>query len=54
MQLDHLPTTYIRDRNRLIEAVTLEDVNRVARRLLKPDRLRIVVVGRPKGLKATD
>ncbi|MEM1315022.1 MAG: insulinase family protein, partial [Pseudomonadota bacterium] len=41
---------YIRERNGLIEAVTLEDVARVAERLLRPDRLHVVVVGRPQGL----
>ena len=34
----------------LIEAVTLRDVNRVARRLLAPGRLTTVVVGEPEGL----
>ena len=41
---------YIRKRNALIEAVTADDVRRVAARLLKPERLRIVVVGAPEGL----
>jgi len=30
--------------------VTLEDVAKVAKRLLKPDDLRIVVVGKPEGM----
>ncbi|MEM6441819.1 MAG: pitrilysin family protein [Pseudomonadota bacterium] len=41
---------YIKERNGLIEAVTLDDVARVAKRLLRPDRLHVVVVGRPEGL----
>lgn len=45
---------YINKRNSLIEAVTLEDVNRAAARLLDPDKLSIVVVGKPVGLTSTD
>lgn len=41
---------YLRDRNSLIEAVTLEDVKRVAKRLLHPEALKVVVVGQPEGL----
>ncbi|TYO88161.1 M16 family metallopeptidase [Oceanicella actignis] len=41
---------YLRRRNALIEAVTLDDIRRVAARLLHPERLRTVVVGRPEGL----
>lgn len=37
-------------RNALIEAVTMEDVKRAAKRLLKVDDLFITVVGKPKGL----
>ncbi|MBI1179867.1 MAG: insulinase family protein [Alphaproteobacteria bacterium] len=44
---------YIDKRNSYIEAVTLDDVNRVAKRLLKPDSLFWVIVGEPKGLDKT-
>ncbi|MFP3384686.1 M16 family metallopeptidase [Tritonibacter sp. SIMBA_163] len=54
MQMDDLPTDYVLTRNEKIDAVTLEDVNRVARELLDPDGLRFVVVGEPVGLKSTD
>ncbi|MGD9803024.1 MAG: M16 family metallopeptidase [Hyphomicrobiaceae bacterium] len=37
-------------RNAMIEAVTMEDVKRAAKRLLKVDDLFITVVGKPKGL----
>ena len=37
-------------RNALIEAVTMDDVKRAAKRLLKVDDLFITVVGKPKGL----
>ncbi len=52
VMMENLGADYINRRNDLIEAVTLEDVNRVARRLLKPDALSVVVVGEPVGLNA--
>ncbi len=54
MQAQGLPIDYIANRNGYIEAVTVEDVARVAARLLRPDDLRFVVVGRPEGLDPTD
>lgn len=45
---------YINIRNGLIEAVTLEDVNRAAKRLLSPETMIIVVVGKPTGLDASE
>jgi zinc protease len=42
---------YINRRNDLIRAVTLEDVNRVIRRLFDPDDYTFVVVGQPEGLE---
>lgn len=50
MQLEHLPIDYAMTRNARIEAVTLEDVQRVARRLLQPDGLRFIVAGQPAGV----
>ncbi|MBF9029568.1 insulinase family protein [Rhodobacterales bacterium HKCCE3408] len=50
MQQDGMPMDYIIDRNDYVNAVTLEDVRRVAARLLKPDQLHFVVVGQPEGL----
>ena len=49
-----LPIDYIDTRNGLVEAVTLEDVSRVAARLLKPDDLFVVVVGKPEGMESAD
>jgi len=43
---------YVNRRNDLIRAVTLDDVNRVIRRLLNPDHFTFVVVGQPEGLDA--
>ncbi|HYD73272.1 MAG TPA: insulinase family protein, partial [Candidatus Binatia bacterium] len=42
---------YINRRNDLIRAVTLDDVNRVIRRLFNPDAYTFVVVGQPEGLE---
>lgn len=53
MQMDDLTPDYITSRNAKIGAVTLEDVERVAAELLKPDDLMFVVVGQPEGLEAT-
>ena len=50
MQEADLGIDYLERRNGLIEAVTLDDVKRVAARLLKPENLSIVVVGQPEGL----
>lgn len=50
MQVDGLPLDYIETRNAKVEAVTQEDIKRVAARLLQPDELHFVVVGQPEGL----
>ena len=52
IQMDKLGIDYMDRRNSLIEAVTREDVNRVAARLLAPDGLTMVVVGAPEGVSA--
>jgi len=49
-QEEDLGIDYINRRNGLIEAVTQDDIARVAKRLLKPDQLSLVVVGEPEGL----
>nr|WP_226626995.1 pitrilysin family protein [Alloyangia pacifica] len=54
MQMDGLTPDYIATRNDKIEAVTLDDVKRVAARVLKPDALRFVVVGQPEGVESDD
>ncbi len=50
MQMENLPIDYAVTRNAKVEAVTLEDVKRVAARLLASDALHFVVVGQPEGL----
>lgn len=52
MQMQGFPIDYPRKRNDLIEALTLEEVNRVAAELYDPEKLHVVVVGQPKGLEA--
>jgi len=51
MQLDRLGADYLETRNGYIEAVTAEDVRRVAQRLLDPDNMLVVVTGRPEGIE---
>ncbi|WP_128253191.1 M16 family metallopeptidase [Falsirhodobacter deserti] len=51
MQMQGFPVDYPQKRNEMIEALTLEDVNRVARELYDPEALHFVVVGQPKGLE---
>ncbi|MGJ8627030.1 MAG: M16 family metallopeptidase [Sulfitobacter sp.] len=53
MQMLGLPIDYIATRNDKVEAVTLDDVKRVAAELLDPDGLYFVVVGQPEGLETT-
>ena len=50
MQEDGLGIDYFNRRNSYIDAVTLDQVNSVARRLLRPDKLTIIAVGRPAGI----
>ena len=52
MQLTGFPIDYPNTRNARVEAVTAEDVQRVAQRLLNSGDLRFVLVGRPEGVEA--
>ena len=54
MQIENMPLDYPATRNDKVNSVTLEQVNDVARRYLKPDDLRFVVVGQPEGLTSTN
>ena len=53
IQLSDLGIDYIGKRPQLIDAVTLEQANRVAGRLFRADDLTVVVVGDPKGIVET-
>jgi len=50
IQLDSLGIDYVDRRKALLSAVTVADIRRVARRLLDPDGLTVVVVGQPQGV----
>ncbi|MEK9723031.1 MAG: pitrilysin family protein [Rhodospirillaceae bacterium] len=54
LQLDDLGIDYVKKRNGYIEAVTRDDIARVAKKLLDPKRLVTVVVGRPEGVASTN
>ena len=43
---------YVDKRNAEIEAVTLDDAKRVAKRLFETQDLIVTIVGKPKGLAA--
>ena len=53
MQFQDYDIDYINIRNDLVRAVTLEDIQRVARRLAEPDALTFVLVGQPEGIEST-
>ncbi|MEM8617059.1 MAG: pitrilysin family protein [Pseudomonadota bacterium] len=50
LRLEGLPVDFWDKRNAMVEAVTLEDVNRLAETYLKPENFTFVVVGEPKDL----
>jgi zinc protease len=51
MQMIGLPPDYVINRNSYIEAVTMDDIRRVAGELMDPEGLHFVVVGQPEGLE---
>jgi zinc protease len=51
-QIDDLGTDYINKRNEIIAALTLADINRVAKKLLNPEQLSFVICGEPKALSS--
>ena len=48
--MDDLGIDYVNIRNDLIDAVTVEDAQRVARELFRAEDLTVVIVGRPDGV----
>ena len=52
VQISGLGLDYINKRNDLVEAVTADDVARVARRLLSSGSLTTIIVGRPANMAA--
>jgi len=53
MQLENLGIDYLDRRNKMVEGVTLEAVNKLAKSLLDPANLVVVVVGTPDGVIST-
>ncbi|CAO3418439.1 M16 family metallopeptidase [Azospirillum doebereinerae] len=53
VQRDRLGIEYLGQRDRYINAVTQDDIRRVAKRLLDPATLLTVLVGRPEGVTPT-
>lgn len=51
MQATGLSVDYVQNRNALLSAVTLQEVNEMAAELLDPEALHFVVVGQPVGLE---
>lgn len=54
MQMIGLPPDYPKTRNDRVNAVTIEDVRRVAGEFFTPDQLRFIIVGEPEGVASTD
>ncbi|PZQ97787.1 MAG: peptidase M16 [Cereibacter sphaeroides] len=54
LQMEGLGIDYATTRNAKIEAVTMDDIKRVAARLFRPDDLHFVVVGQPEGVSSTN
>lgn len=52
IQRDDLGIDYVDKRNAQVEAVTIEDAKRVAKRFIKPDDLLITIVGKPTKVQA--
>ncbi len=50
MQMQGLPIDYIATRNDKVNAVTLDEINRVASELLDPEGLHFTIVGKPEGV----
>ena len=50
MQVEGLPIDYAVTRNDKVNAVTMDDIKRVAKRIYLPDELHFVVVGQPEGV----
>ncbi|MFV0367782.1 MAG: M16 family metallopeptidase [Hyphomicrobiaceae bacterium] len=54
LQMDDFGPDYVTNRNEMIEAVSLEDIKRVAAKLLDPKDLIVTIVGQPKGVEVSD
>jgi len=50
MQFQGFDIDYVNVRNDLVRAVTIDDIHRVAARIIQPEALQFVIVGQPEGL----
>ena len=50
IQMDGFGPEWLIERNRLIQAVTMEDARRVAKRVFGDGKMSVSIVGRPVGL----
>jgi zinc protease len=53
LQSEDKPIDYLDRRAGLLNAVTVNDVQRVAKRVLRPDRLTVILVGQPEDIQPT-
>ncbi len=53
LQLDRLPIDYLDRHAASINAVTIDDIARVSKRLLAPENLTVVMVGKPENVNPT-
>jgi zinc protease len=53
IQIEDLGVDYVERRNALVEAVSLDDIRRVAKRMLAADRMITTIVGKPVEAPAT-
>ncbi len=49
IQQDNLGIDYIEKRTKMIRSVTMEQIRKAAKRLLKPQAMKIILLGQPKG-----
>jgi len=52
LQFANLPIDYVANRNDDVNAMSVEDINQAASRLMQPDKLHFVLVGQPEGITA--
>jgi zinc protease len=50
-QLVHRPLDYFQKREAMIQAITLKEMNEFITKVLQPDKLTMVIVGRPEGME---
>ncbi|MBM7068505.1 pitrilysin family protein [Actibacterium sp. 188UL27-1] len=54
MQMEDLGLDYVNTRNAKVDAVTIEEIDAIIKRMIDPEGLHFVVVGQPEGLPASN